>query len=182
MGLLKNNISMRNSIKGKLSTILSFIDEIDENIANDLVNWFIKQAEHYDKHINKKRFHKLPDNISRGDIVLADLGMNIHPELSDSGTDKHFVLIWGQQGQNFIVIPLTKHPQPAYNNYGVNLGKIAGLPTDNDTYAKIDAIRSISIRRIHRIKEQPNGKIVISDIALLESISNIFETQFIIKK
>lgn len=181
MKLLKNNQSTRNSIKGKLSTIVSILDEIDEQVAIELVGWMLDLSQHYNNYFTKKKLHKLPNNIGRGDIVLANLGMNIHPELSDVGTDQHFVLIWGQQGLNFIVIPLTKKPQPVDNKFAVNLGIISGLPVKVDTYAKIDAIRSISLRRINRIKEYTDGKITLTDFSILNKISLVFYEYFLIK-
>ena len=45
--------------------------------------------------------------MKQGDIVIVDFGINIIQNLDDD-TNGHFALIWGQQGHNFIVIPLTK--------------------------------------------------------------------------
>lgn len=179
MSKLKYNQDIVNSIKGKLGTSIEYLKEIESSLAVQMVDWFNVKCIYAYKKENRMGFQKLPDDMKKGDIVLAEMGINIHPELSDNGTDKHFVLIWGQQGQNFIVIPLTKHPQPESNKYAVNLGKIDGLPENIDSYAKLDAIRSMSVRRIHRIGEQPKGKITLTDINLLNKINMIFITQFI---
>jgi len=181
MGLLKNDNSNRNTIKGKLGSILSILDNIASDKAIQLIDWFISQSEYADKYYNNKRFHKLPDDIKRGDIVLVEFGINIHPELSDDGTNFHFGLVWGQQGQNFIILPITKRQQPESNKYAVNLGIIEGMPVRTDAYLKIDAIRSVSVRRIHRIREQEKGKIVLSDEKLLKKVSDVFYEYFVLE-
>lgn len=179
MSKLKYRQDILNAIKGKFGTSLGFLQEIDAGLAIQMVDWFNVKCKYAYKEENRKKFQKLPDDMKQGDIVLAEMGINIHPELSDYETDKHFVLIWGQQGQNFIVIPLTKHPQPLSNKYAVNLGTIEGLPNHTISYAKLDAIRSISVRRIHRINEQPNGKITLTDTNLLSKINMVFISNFI---
>ena len=52
------------------------------------------------------------------------------------------------------------------------------MPDSVDTYAKIDAIRSVSIRRIQRIKEQKEGKITISDPDVLKKVKDVFLAYF----
>ena len=56
----------------------------------------------------------------------------------------------------------------------MKLGQIPGLPLDRDSYAKIDMIRAISIRRIRRIKNQEFGKISLKSINpnLIQAISD----------
>lgn len=179
MSKLKDSQQSINSVSGKFGTIIGYLKEIETQDAIQMVDWFNTKCVYAYKEANNMKFHKLPEDMKRGDIVLAELGMNIHPELSDNNTDKHFVLIWGQQGRNFIIIPLTKHPQPISNKYSVDLGIIEGLPFKVNTYAKIDAIRSLSVRRLHRIKEQPEGKIILSNSDLLNKINMIFIKQFI---
>lgn len=181
MAKLKDDQQSIVSIKGKFGTMLDYLKDVEINKAKQMVAWFNTKCEYAYKQENNIKFHKLPQDMKRGDIVLAELGMNIHPELSDDNTDKHFILIWGQQGQNFIVIPLTKKAQPQSNKFAVNLGAITGLPESVDTYAKLDAIRSISVRRIHRIKEQASGKIILSDIKSIKRINEIIINEFIYK-
>ncbi len=105
---------------------------------------------------NNLLFQRYPVNMKRGDIVLVQLGMNIFPELSDDNTGRHFGMIWAQQGQNFIVIPLTKHSQTA-NRLSAELGIIPNMPNGVITYAKIDTIRSVSIRRLYKIIHKLNN-------------------------
>lgn len=170
MTLLKDNQNKINSIKGKLASIVSELHEIESEKAVLLTDWLLEKAKYFKKHIKKERFNKLPNKMQRGDIVWVQFGMNIGDELSDDGTDGHFALIWGQQGFMFIVIPLSK--QPRVDNYTVDLGKVEGLPENGSTYAKLDNIRSISIRRIRRIREQPDGKVTISDPAIIQKIKD----------
>lgn len=175
---LKNDINKRNVVLGRLQDILNNLDAIESTKAENLVDWFVKKSEYYNKIHNKLLFQKYPNNIKRGDIVLVEFGMNIAPELSDDNTGKHFGLIWNQQGQNFIVIPLTKHAQPPSNKLSVNLGIIPGMPNGVITYAKLDAIRSVSIRRLFRIQGLPNGKLSINQ-QIQDKISNAILKEFV---
>jgi uncharacterized protein YifN (PemK superfamily) len=167
---LKFNVEMQNSLKGKLASILSELKYVESRDADKIISWYLVKSKYFKKIFNNEHGNKYPDDMKRGDIVLLDSGINISPEFSDYDTKKHFVMIWCQQGQNFIVIPLTKTPQNK-NKLGVNLGIINGLPENTDTYAKIDAIKSISIRRINRIKEYQLGKITITDAKILNKIN-----------
>ncbi|NLP14869.1 MAG: type II toxin-antitoxin system PemK/MazF family toxin [Clostridium sp.] len=178
MSSLKDNSKVINSLKGKLSSIISELQDIECNIATKIVDWYLEKSKYYRKHYAGGRLQALPNNMKQGDIVIVNFGINIIPEFSDDDTNGHFALIWGQQGHNFIVIPLTKKKQPKENKYGVNLGEIEGMPDSVDTYAKIDAIRSVSIRRIQRIKEQKEGKITISDPDVLKKVKDVFLAYF----
>lgn len=175
--ILKNNTNKRNIVLGKLQDILNNLDNIDARKAEKLVDWFVEKSSYYNKIENNLLFQRYPNNMKRGDIVLVQLGMNIFPELSDDDTGKHFCMIWAQQGQNFIVIPLTKHQQNA-NKLSADLGVIPDMPNGVNTYAKIDAIRSVSIRRLHKIQGLTDGKIVTSK-ELQDKISNVILKEFV---
>ncbi|MCC5910475.1 MAG: type II toxin-antitoxin system PemK/MazF family toxin [Clostridiaceae bacterium] len=175
MKTLRNDPTLQGVAKGKLNSIYSELLDIDSKKAIKVINWFLDKS----KYFNKTKYPFLPQNMSRGDIVRAYFGVNIPPEFSDEDTDGHFVLIWMQQGHNFIVIPLTKQAQPKSNVLGVNLGKIDGMPEVVDTYAKVDAMRSVSIRRIRRINEKSDGKITIKDEKVLKKIKDVFQEYFI---
>ena len=168
---LRNNINKRNIILGKLKNILNNLDNVDSRKAENLIDWFVEKSSYYNKIENNLLFQRYPSNMQRGDIVLVQLGMNIFPELSDDNTGKHFCMIWAQQGQNFIIIPLTKHSQNG-NRLSVDLGVIPNMPNGINTYAKIDAIKSVSIRRLYRIQGLIDGKIVTSK-ELQDKISNV---------
>lgn len=63
----------------------------------------------------------------------------------------------------FVIIPLTKTVK-TNNDFAVNLGKIEGLP-DNESWAVLDNIRAVDIRRINSIEQAPGGKISVIDNA-----------------
>lgn len=46
MALLKNNLEVRNKLKGDFSTILGELDEIEENDAIDFIKWMEKSAKY----------------------------------------------------------------------------------------------------------------------------------------
>lgn len=162
---------------GRLQDILNKLDNIDSRKAEKLVDWFVEKSEYYNKLENNLLFQRCPNNMERGDIVLVQLGMNIFPELSDDDTGKHFCMIWAQQGQNFIVIPLTKHNQNV-NRLSADLGIIPNMPNGVNTYAKLDAIRYVSIRRLYRIQGVADGKITTSK-DLQDKISNVILKEFV---
>ena len=174
---LKNDKVRRGVIEAKLQDVLNNLDNINCKKAEKLVDWFVEKSDYYNKIENNLLFHKYPKDMKRGDIVLVQLGMNIFPELSDDDTGKHFGMIWTQQGQNFIIIPLTKHPQSSNRLYA-HLGIIPDMPNGVDTYAKIDAMRSVSIRRLYRIQGLPGGKIETS-LELQNKISNVILKEFV---
>lgn len=174
---LKDDMNKKNSVLGRLQDVLNNLDNIDSRKAGNLADWFVEKSAYYNKIENNLLFQKYPNNMKRGDIVLVQLGMNIFPELSDDNTGKHFGMIWAQQGQNFIIIPLTKHPQTS-NRLSVELGIIPNMPNGVVTYAKIDAIRSVSIRRLYRIQGLPDGKIE-TTIELQNKISDIIMKEFV---
>ncbi|ODM26922.1 hypothetical protein A7W90_12270 [Clostridium sp. Bc-iso-3] len=175
MAYLKNDEKSKNSAKGKLSSILSELGEIESNEALELIDWFLEKAKYFRKHKKRERFQRLPDKMERGDIIWVNFGINVGDEFSDIGTDGHFAIYWSQNGFQIIVIPISaEERQPEKNSFAVNLGQIPGLPLDKDSYAKIDMIRAISIRRIRRIKNQEFGKISLKSINpnLIQAISD----------
>ena len=174
---LKYDLNKKNFILGRLQDILNNLDNIESKKAEKLVDWFVEKSAYYNKVENRLLFQRYPDSMKRGDIVLVHLGMNIFPELSDDDTGKHFGMIWAQQGQNFVIIPLTKHPQPS-NRLSAELGIIPNMPNGVITYAKLDAIRSCSIRRLYRIQGTPDGKIETSQ-ELQNEISDVFLREFV---
>lgn len=177
MGTLKNNISLRNRLKGNLSTLLDNLDDIEDNKAERFVKWCQEKSSYYRDGILKNRYNPLPNSMKRGDIVMCELGINVPPEFGNDGTGNHFVIIWGQQGHNMIVIPTTKQKPPTSNIYTIELGVIDGLPPVV-TYAKLDAIREVSLRRISRVFGATDGKIY--NDAVVEKINESFKDLFII--
>lgn len=182
MGYLKDDISSVNSAKGKLSSIISELGEVDSKDALELIDWFLEKSKYYKKHKQKAKFQKLPNKMERGDIVWVNFGINVGDEFSDLGTNGHFAICWSQNGFQFVVIPISAEERhPKKNSFAVNLGQIPGLPSSKDTYAKLDMIRSINIRRIRRIKNQESGKISLKELnpELIKYISKKIQEKFI---
>ena len=180
MVILKDDSDALSTIKGKLASIISELNEVDSAKAVELCDWYLEKAKHFKKHEKKERFQKLPNDMKRGDIVWVHMGINIGDEFSDHSTNGHYGLIWGQQGFMFQVIPLSKQGGIKSNTFIVDLGKIPGLP-DNNTFAKLDNIRAVSIRRIKRIPGQPNGKIDLNlfDPTLITKINDTVKLKFV---
>lgn len=182
MGYFKNDLNSINSAKGKLSSIISELGEVESQEALELIDWLLEKAKYFKKHKTKARFQKLPDKMERGDIIWVNFGINVGDEFSDLGTEGHFAIYWSQNGYQIIVIPISaEERKPEKNSYVVNLGRIPGLPSDRDTYAKLDMIRSISIRRIRRIKGQESGKISLKEFNsnLINDICKKIKEKFI---
>jgi uncharacterized protein YifN (PemK superfamily) len=163
LGKLKENQKLRNSLKGVLSTALSNLDELCENQAEMFVRWVQDKSLLYKRGLLKESYHPLPNKIERGDIVMCELGINVPFEFGNDGTGKHYVIVWAQQGHNLIVIPITKQAPPEANVHTIKIGEICGMP-EKVNYAKLDAIRTVSLRRIHKVFGQKDGKIVDSKI------------------
>lgn len=178
MALLKNNLKVRNKLKGEFSTILGELDEIDENDAIDFIKWMGKKCKIYCKALLNKPYPVLPNKMSRGDIVLCDLGINIPPEFSDKNTGKHFVVVWLQQGHNIVVIPITQKKPPYSNKYVIDIGRISGISAETN-YARLDSICSVSLRRISRVCGTPNGKL--TSTLIREKINSKFLELFVDK-
>lgn len=159
MGLLRDDYKKRSELKGKLDTVFSNMLDLKTEKATLFVDWCMNKSVLYCDGLLKRGYPKLPNNVQRGDIVLCELGINVPPEFGNDGTGKHFVIVWAQQGHNFIVIPITKEEPPEKNVHTIRIGKISGMTADCN-YAKFDAIRVVSIRRLCRVSGQKDGKIV----------------------
>lgn len=175
MSLLRDDQSKRNELKGKLDTVFSNMLDLSVEKADLFIDWCMNKSALYNKALLKKQYPKLPNNIQRGDIVMCELGINVPPEFGNDGTGRHFVVVWSQQGHNFIVIPITKQEPPVGNVHTIELGKIDGMPAKCN-YAKLDAIRTVSIRRLGRVIGEKDGKIVNADVRakINNAISDLF--------
>lgn len=176
MGLTKEESQIRERLKGSLLTVLGNLDNLEISDALSFTEWMITKSRLYAEGLLRKRFQALPEEIHRGDIVLCAFGTNVFPEFSDKELKHHFAIVWVQQGYNFIVIPITQKQPSKPNPFLIPLGKIPHLPAICN-YAKLDAIRSVSLRRIARISGQPDGKIVYPEIK--EKISLAFQSLYI---
>lgn len=143
-----------------LKNIKRNLVNIEPNLAMQYLLWLDKQTLYFKESVLKMGYGLQPDNLQRGDIVWVEFGINIGTELSDVFTKGHYALTWQVDLGNVVVIPLTS--RNSYNSpLCLNLGIIRGLNDDNPTnsYLKLDAIRSVSKRRIARIPNTEKGKI-----------------------
>lgn len=155
--LLRDDVVLRQHLKGSLLTILGTLDDLNSQDAESFVKWTSKKAAIYKKALSEEPFPNLPNNMTRGDIVLCDLGINIPPEFSDL-SGRHFVVFWKQQGHCAIIIPITSKKPVSKNSSTISIGKVDGLKSE-ENYVKLDSIRSVSLRRLSRISGTRDGKI-----------------------
>lgn len=167
-------------------------EKIFKNIKKNLVNldpdlclqyllWLEKKTNYFRQSVLKVSYGSQPDNIKRGDIVWVEFGVNIGNELSDIFTKGHYALVWAVDLGNVVVIPLTS--RNSYNSsLCLDLGIIKGLNDDGITrsYLKLDAIRSVSKRRIGRMPNKPQGKLTLSEIQL-DRVKNHIYNYFVME-
>ena len=147
-----------------LKNIKKNLANIEPNLAMQYLMWLDKQTIYFKDSVLKNGYGSQPDNLKRGDIIWVEFGINIGTELSDIFTKGHYALVWQVDLGNVVVIPLTS--RNSYNSpLCLNLGIIDGLSEDNKTnsYLKLDAIRSVSKRRIARIPSKASGKIELTN-------------------
>ena len=103
---------------------------------------------------------------------MVEFGINVGTELSDFNTKGHYALVWAVDLGNIVVIPLSSRDAIG-SNLIFDIGVIPELnedDSDTHSYLKLDAIRSISKRRIARMIGRDDGKITLSkeNIKLVE--------------
>ena len=154
----ENFIKVTKSIEKKLLNI-------DSEIANEFVEWFDKKATYLKQSLQKSSYLPQPDDLKKGDIVWVEFGINVGTELSDRNKKGHYAVVWAIDLGNIIVIPLSSKPING-SKLSLDLGIIDELNLDNSlahSYLKVDAIRSVSKRRIGRMVNKDNGKITLSE-------------------
>lgn len=169
---LKDDASSQGRIRGMLSSIVSNLYEVESDFAVEFCKWLLKKSNYAKRHELHERFPALPHNMRRGDIVWVEFGMNIGDELSDQYKDGHYAMIWAQQGYVFTVFPLSSSDDKTFNDCAVNIGKIPHLPSEEDSYLKVDMIRSVSIRRIRKLNNVRAGKVSVTDKEILKRIND----------
>lgn len=164
---MSTNHSKRNLVKKKQQKAFRYIEEslsvIDAEMALEYYDWLEKKT----KYLKESYFHlsygSQPDHLSRGDIVWVEFGINVGTELSDVHTKGHFAVVWCVDLGNLVVIPLSSRDAPG-SALTFDLGVIEGLnEEDNEqhSFLKLDAIRSISKRRIARMNGKKGGKLTL---------------------
>ena len=142
-----------------LKNISKKLNGLDASLVMQYLMWLDKKTLYFRDSVLKNGYSMQPDYLKRGDIIWVEFGINVGNELSDLFTRGHFALVWQVDLGNVVVIPLTS--RNSYNSpLCLNLGVIEGLSEDrSNSYLKLDAIRSISKRRIARIANTSSGKI-----------------------
>jgi len=149
-----------------LKTYLSIdkkLQGIDEKVVYEYLDWLDTKTTFFSDSMQKKSYRPQPDNISPGDVIWVEFGINIGAELSDYNTKGHYAVVVLVSLGNLVVIPLTSKE----NNdslFCFDLGYIPELSKDKShhSYLKLDAIRSISKRRVGRMSNKENGKVTLS--------------------
>ncbi len=136
------------------------LEGIDQEIASEYLNWLDKKTFYLKKTIEKDGYGTQPDNLVRGDVIWVEFGINVGTELSDYKTKGHYGVVWNVDLGNVIIIPLSSR-ETSGSEMIYDLGVIEGLndKENNHSYLKLDAIRSISKRRIGRMNNKESGKI-----------------------
>lgn len=144
-----------------LKNIKKNLSNIEPNLAMQYLLWLDKKTIYFKDSVLKNGYGAQPDDLKRGDIIWVEFGINVGNELSDVFTRGHYALVWKISLGNIVVIPITSR-NPYNSPVCLNLGVIQGLgETPINSYLKLDAIRSISKRRIARIPNTINGKIIL---------------------
>ena len=169
---LKDDSISQGKIRGMLSSIVSNLYEVESDFAIEFCKWLMKKSNYAKRHALRERFPSLPKDMQRGDIVWVEFGINIGDELSDQYKDGHYAMIWAQQGFVFTVFPLASSEDKTFNDCAVNIGNIPHLPGDEDSYLKVDMIRSVSIRSIRKLNNVRAGKVSITDDKILKRIND----------
>lgn len=158
--------------------IRKYLINLDPDLTMQYLLWLEKKTQYFRQSVLKVSYTSQPDDMKRGDIVWVEFGVNVGNELSDVFTKGHYALVWSIDLGNVVVIPLTSRNY--YNSMlCLDLGIIKGLNDDELTrsYLKLDAIRSVSKRRIARMPNKPQGKLTLNDVQIQkvkEHINNYF--------
>ncbi len=162
------------------SSIKKQLQNIDSEIALEYLTWLDRKTAYLNQSINKLGYGAQPDNLSRGDVVWVEFGINVGTELSDYKTHGHYALVWAIDLGNVVVIPLSSRDAPG-SLLTFDLGIIEGLNDKNEnahSFLKLDAIRSVSKRRIARMNGQDTGKITLKD-EMIEKVKRAIEMAFL---
>ncbi len=167
--------------KKVFSSISNKLNNIDEEIALEYLSWLDKKTTYFRSSMEKSGYGAQPDNLKRGDIVWVEFGINVGTELSDFKTKGHYALVWAIDLGNVIVIPLSSRNSPG-SEMTFDIGVIPELNDNNEmethSYLKLDAIRSISKRRLSRMAGFEHGKITLSE-ELIKMVSQAIELSFL---
>jgi len=162
-----------------LKNIRRHLINLDPDLALQYLMWIEKKTLYFRQSVLKVSYGAQPDNMKRGDIVWVEFGVNIGNELSDIFTKGHYALVWAVDLGNVVVIPLTS--RNSYNSaLCLDLGTVEGLCENGNTksYLKLDAIRSVSKRRIGRMPNKNQGKLFLNQ-EQMDLVKNHIDKYFV---
>ena len=175
---------MKKVSKKKINTTLKNIENklnnIDSEVAEEYIEWIDKKTTYLKQSLDRSGYGPQPDDLKRGDIVWVEFGINVGTELSDHQTKGHYAIVWAVDLGNVIVIPLSSRPAPG-SCLTYDVGVIEGLVEEGvnyKSYLKLDAIRSVSKRRIGRMPGKCGGKVTIDD-KLLNTVQDIIRKNLV---
>ena len=175
---------MKKVSKKKINTTLKNIENklnnIDSEVAEEYIEWIDKKTTYLKQSLDRSGYGPQPDDLKRGDIVWVEFGINVGTELSDHQTKGHYAIVWAVDLGNVIVIPLSSRPAPG-SCLTYDVGEIEGLVEEGvnyKSYLKLDAIRSVSKRRIGRMPGKCGGKVTI-DQKLLNTVQDIIRKNLV---
>lgn len=170
----------RKKSKKLLSSIENQLSNLDSEVAIEYLSWIDRKTSYLKKSFDKEGYGAQPDSLVRGDIIWVEFGINVGTELSDYKTKGHYALVWSVDLGNIVVIPLSSRDAPG-SALTFDLGVIKELNDDNKnthSFLKLDAIRSISKRRIGRMNGKENGKIHLPD-NMIKKIKEYIKQSFL---
>ena len=175
---------MKKVSKKKINTTLKNIENklnnIDSEVAEEYIEWIDKKTTYLKQSLDRSGYGPQPDDLKRGDIIWVEFGINVGTELSDHQTKGHYAIVWAVDLGNVIVIPLSSRPAPG-SCLTYDVGVIEGLVEEGvnyKSYLKLDAIRSVSKRRIGRMPGKCGGKVTI-DQKLLNTVQDIIRKNLV---
>ena len=170
----------KKKINSTLKSIETKLSNIDIEVAEEYIEWIDRKTTFLKQSIERSGYGPQPDDLKRGDIIWVEFGINVGTELSDHQTKGHYAIVWAVDLGNVIVIPLSSRPAPG-SCLTYDVGVIDGLVEEGvnyRSYLKLDAIRSISKRRIGRMPGKCGGKVTI-DNKLLNTIQELIKKNLV---
>jgi mRNA-degrading endonuclease toxin of MazEF toxin-antitoxin module len=175
----QNDSKLHKKFQNVAANIEKKLNQIDSEFVNEYLDWLDKKTTYFKQTFTRSGYGPQPDDLTRGDVVWVEFGINVGTELSDHQTRGHYAIVWAVDLGNVIVIPLSSRPSTG-SSLTFDIGVIDKLEKDqtNPSFLKLDAIRSISKRRIGRMPGKDGGKIRIDDDKI-KLISKIIKENFV---
>jgi mRNA-degrading endonuclease toxin of MazEF toxin-antitoxin module len=109
-----------------------------------LSEWFKRQITYTTFLYQNELYYTL----RQGEVYEVDFGRNVGSEINE----RHYAVILhdsNDSSQNVLVCPLTTKSSEGGENALINIGRLPGLVTINDSFAKISQVRSVDKVRIY---------------------------------